>query len=390
MAHEVAGDSGTTLQLDVLDDFEALQGLADEWRELAARAEGYGVAQSLLWARAGWLTRRAPGREVRCVTVRSDGELVCIWPWLRVRQGRVRLLEPLGSGGHEEYAAPLIADGTQVDRVLRLALEAVAADADVVRFSNVWAGSELDRLVRRTGLVRAAKGTPSPLIRFGGFATWKDYQASRPRKLISDLRRQNRRLAELGRPEIVSAQSNDQILSGVDWLLAHKRAWLDVKGIRGAWLWTDQSREFLAATLIAGLEHGDVRLFLLNLDGRTIAAAYCLVDSRRFEFFIVANDPAFENLSPGKILVEFIARWAFERGLEFDFRMVATDYKLRWANAEAVSTTWFVALTPAGLPTVAWIAVRHAAGAARRGLASRVGRGRIQAIKRRLGLTHSG
>ena len=72
--------------------------------------------------------------------------------------------------------------------------------------------------------------------------------------------------------------------------------------------------------------------FALDLDARPIAGGICLVSNSTLEFFVSALDPAYSKFSPGNLLIEDIVRWCLPRGLDFDFRLTADPYKLRWMD----------------------------------------------------------
>lgn len=52
--------------------------------------------------------------------------------------------------------------------------------------------------------------------------------------------------------------------------------------------------------------------------------------------------------SPGKLLLEEIARWAFERGLILDLRMGHEPYKTRWADQFGTASFYVLPVTWAG------------------------------------------
>jgi CelD/BcsL family acetyltransferase involved in cellulose biosynthesis len=68
---------------------------------------------------------------------------------------------------------------------------------------------------------------------------------------------------------------------------------------------------------------------------RTIAAAVCFMSHRTLHFHHTAFDAEFAELSPGKLLLYFIIRDAFNRGFrEVNLGLSKDDYKYWWSNRE--------------------------------------------------------
>lgn len=356
----------------------ALQAVAPEWDALAASCPRHSAAQTFLWAWAGWITR-APNDGLCCVTLRQGARLVCVWPFLAAASPALRTLKPLGSGIDEEYGGPLLATDLEPGRLVAVAWAALRREADVVLIYNVEAGSPVDVELQRSSPGCCRQPSATSFISFEGYATWKDFTSSRPRKLISDLRRQNKRLAGLGQLAFGPIDDPDAIASGVKWMVAQKREWLRANRLESPWLYEAQAEAFLIRAATDAVRPQDprlgaTRLFLLTLDGRNIAAGYILVNPCSFEFYITVYDPALENYSPGKVLIERLVRWSFERGLPFDFRMAPAAYKERWANRSAWVASFTIAATARGLPRVAAAHVEASVQVARRAAGSLIRR----------------
>ncbi len=385
----VSAETAPALSVDIVDDDAAFRALKTAWEALAARVPDHSAGQTYAWCRAGWDTAPADGRTLQCITVRSGGRLVGVWPFVKRRRGLANVLEPLGSGGHEEYGGPLVEDGPEAEEITRLAWRTLRGLGDVVILYNIRVDAPLNRMIGDAGLACSSQTTPSPIIEFAQFATWADYEASRSTQLFSLLRRRKRKLERMGRLSFAVAQGEAAIAAGVDWLLSHKRNWMDAKGLPGDWLRTEQSRAFLALAAIDSQRSGGpkwdrVQLFLLTLDDKPIAGVYALVNPGSFEFYIVANDPAYNAVSPGNVLIEHLVRWAYDRGLTFDFRMVAASYKERWSNATTHWTSFRIACTWRGLPEIYRARSRSAVRAAKQALARRLDPKTREQIKRLL------
>jgi len=70
----------------------------------------------------------------------------------------------------------------------------------------------------------------------------------------------------------------------------------------------------------------------VKVDGIPVAASVNLVGPKSVEGFITTYDEAFSTYSVGSLLVDFLVRWSFASGRDFDFRVLHAEYKARWAN----------------------------------------------------------
>lgn len=80
-------------------------------------------------------------------------------------------------------------------------------------------------------------------------------------------------------------------------------------------------------------QNGWLRLNFLSSQRQPVAAAYGFVFGGRYSYYQSGMDPAWEKLSPGKILIFEIIKEEFGRGTrEFDFLGGQSSYKTFWAN----------------------------------------------------------
>jgi CelD/BcsL family acetyltransferase involved in cellulose biosynthesis len=84
-------------------------------------------------------------------------------------------------------------------------------------------------------------------------------------------------------------------------------------------------------------------VFALKLNGRAIAAQLNSVDGARLEGFIAAYDPEYSKYGPGQLLHERCLSWAFEHGLDYDFRIGSEPAKYFWSNRVAQATNYVFA-----------------------------------------------
>ena len=72
----------------------------------------------------------------------------------------------------------------------------------------------------------------------------------------------------------------------------------------------------------------------LRHGGKPIAEQWGFVHKGRYYAYVASWDPAYEEASPGKLIMEEVLRACHARGVEVaDFLMPAARYKLTWAEA---------------------------------------------------------
>jgi CelD/BcsL family acetyltransferase involved in cellulose biosynthesis len=325
--------------------------LAAEWDDLAARCPGHYFAQTHQWADAAWrLIAKPRGRQLQCLSLRSQNRLVGVWPLAVERGGKLRIVRPLGTEG-SEYSAPLVEPGPDLAARTRLLWSAAAKLGDLVVLPNVRAHTPLAGILNGSSLWRAPDlAAPAPFIAHRDYADWAAYQKTLSASLRHKLRRVRRRLAEKGAVTL-GAEPPEGSAALVDWMLERKKRWLDDQGLRSDWIGRTDYREFLVA--MANRADAKVMLFALKLNGVPIAAQLATVDPTRFEAHIGVYDPQWSFYAPGQILTEYCLNWAFERGLDFDLRVGEESYKRDWAPRSCDTTTWYVATTWRGLSVAA-------------------------------------
>jgi CelD/BcsL family acetyltransferase involved in cellulose biosynthesis len=382
-----ASTPGVTLLLDE----DRLWALREEWSALFARAPGAHFSQSFAWASNAWkYVARPRGRQLVCIVLRENDRLVGLWPLVVYTDRGARVLRPLGYEG-SEYSLPLV-EGADEAAATRLETVWAAArkTADLAFLPQLKTGSAFADAVRRASMPIASWWpAPAPFVSRAAYADWPQYQAALSSSLRREIGRARRRLAEHGSVTI-ERESADRCSEVIDWMIGHKSRWLSTTGRVNDWIDNPQYRDFLVA--LARTRDGDdggIAVFALRVEGRPVAGYVLSFDRTRAEGLLVTHDPAWRAGSPGSVLAEHVIRWAFERGLDFDFRPGDEAYKDRWGTASIATSTWLVACTWRGVPRVAWLRLKLAAGAARMRAVQRLPDGlrrRLRAVARTLGI----
>ena len=216
--------------------------------------------------------------------------------------------------------------------------ELAAAGEAIGRFCRGWGQVRLDALDGAWwGLppllegIRAAGLIPLCFDHFGNWhesvagRSWGDYLAARPGALRETIRR------HLGQADRDPAATLEVIGSAAA-LEAGIAAYEDV--YRRSWKQPEPYPRFGAALMREAAEAGVLRLGLLRLAGRPIAAQYWTVAGGTATLLKLAHDEAARARSPGSVLTAAMIRFLLQREpiAELDFGRGDDAYKALWAG----------------------------------------------------------
>jgi CelD/BcsL family acetyltransferase involved in cellulose biosynthesis len=193
------------------------------------------------------------------------------------------------------------------------------------------------------------------------------YLRARRAGFLADLRRRRRRLAEQG--EVTFEASRGGTGSGplLDELLAlEAKGW---KAARGTAIAARAStRRFYAGVTAWAAARGTVRLLVLRLDGRPLAALLGVQEDGVHYLLKGGFDPAYARYSPGQLVLAEAIGHAFADGLtRIELGGGADPYKLQWTDAVR-DRVGVGAFAPTVRGSLGWILVARA-----RPLAERAG-----------------
>ncbi len=320
----------TDIQIDLLHTTAALEALVPEWLVLWQQSPTAKPFQHPAWLVSWWHHFHQP--DLCVATIRCQGTLSGILPlYIYFDRDRDEHQLLLLGAGTSDYLDGIFAPHCTPDSILR-ALQAVAA-------AGTWQTAHLTQLLPQSPLYRAIqnRGTPYP-----GEPT-----SHCPARSIADLPKKVRaevlyfRNAAIGKGELnlrlATAQTCPQDLQTLVTL--HTAVWRQ-RGEAGVLAdpavlaWHDEAiPQLLAADLL--------RLYMLSLDGVTIAALYALIDppreARTAYFYLVGHAPQHAAFKPGTLLTAMASEHAAREG-------VTTLDMLR--GEEAYKAFWRVQQTP--------------------------------------------
>jgi CelD/BcsL family acetyltransferase involved in cellulose biosynthesis len=312
------------MQVVEITDPDELEALRPEWRALVEACPHASPFQSPEWLLA-W--REAFLRSgLWALAVRDGARLVGLAPlYIHVAEDGARQLTLLGNGLSDRLdliAAPGPAAG--VATALFEQLTRRRELWDVCDFRDLPAGSPvLAAAVADVAEDVVEPEPPCPTLDLS------DAGAVPPKRRRQDLDRCARRLAEQGRAVCRTADAGSLADDLGHLMRLHAARWAR-RGEPGvlADAAVKDFHERASAALLAG---GGLRLDLLELDGRPIAAHYGFRRGGRGYSYIHGYDPAFAACAPSRLLLAHVIAEARRDGLaEFDFLRGAEPYKYEW------------------------------------------------------------
>lgn len=281
-----------------------------DWWELWRRDPAATPFQSPAWL-VPW-REQFGGSESFVLTVRQGGRLMGLLPLFR-HQGRLLLW----GAGVSDWLDGVFDPGLDAE-ALTAALAKLAAPLDFFQ-------------LRKESPLLAMRPPPGwdEQAGAGEKCVGMALPARLSAKMWGNLRYYRRRAARAGaaEPELAGAGCLDELveLHGRRWGERHLPGVLADPRVLA---WHRRAAPQLEA---AGL----LRLYVLRMEGRTVAALYVLAAKQRAFYYIGGFDPDFSTLGLGTIMVgHAISEAEREGALSFDFLRGSEAYKYRWGASD--------------------------------------------------------
>ena len=337
--------------------FHTLEALPPDCESLFAAGARHSFHLGRLWFRTVLAEAMPADAQPLFLLYRTSNGPGVLLP-LRTRAGGARLeaLSTPYSCLYQPLTAPAATAG-----------ELFAAGQAFGRFCRGWAQLRLDALDAGwpglPPLLAGAREAGLVALRFDHFGNWHepvagrpwaDYLAARPGALRETIRRR------LGQAERDSRVTLEMIGAAGAALAAGIVAYEDVYA--RSWKRKEPFPRFSAALMRAAADAGALRLGLLRLDGRPVAAQYWVVTGGTASVLKLAHDEAARARSPGTVLTAAMIRGLLdrERVTELDFGRGDDGYKSLWAGQRRprIGVVLVNPRRPAGLLTLG----RHVLG----------------------------
>lgn len=314
---------GSALRVELVD---GLDEVAAEWHRLGEQSRN--LFATWQW-HSTWWRHFGSGHRLCIAACRdSSGALVGLLPAYFARAlGPLRLVRLLGHG-HGDRLGPICApdDRDRVGAALRAALRKRPWRNALLLAEELPAEDRWNALFGGRVLARSA----SPVCEIAG-ATWEDLLATRSSGLRKQVRYQERRLEREHSLRYRMVEDAGALPAALDTLFQlHGARW----GEQGSAAFSASEafhREFAARAL----ERGWLRLWLLELDGRGVAAWYGFRFGEADWHYQSGRDPRWDRYSVGAVLLAHTIRDSVESGVpRYLFLRGDESYKLRFATSD--------------------------------------------------------
>lgn len=344
------------MKIEIINETQALKALQPEWKDLCARVPGHRYNQTFDWLWRGWecvLSKK--NRKLHVIVGRWDGRAVLIWPVVVHNHFAWQMLGLLGSDP-TECPDVLVEPGPETLKWLHAAWKIITygSGIDVIDFRYVREDSPIAPLLEGAASARKIYSR-APFVACDSWTNSASYFESLSSKFRRDQRRQRRRLAERGSVAFEIAETAMDVRETLRWLLIHKTAFLDQRGIEEHWFRRREHHAFLQSVAMDAHSSGNLYLTRLCVDGTIIAALLGFLFKGRLDAVVMTYDSAWQTYSPGRILIEECLKWSFEKQIGiFDFRMNVTRLKQNWAKSSVRVGGYLIPCTFLGRIYVAW------------------------------------
>ncbi len=311
-------------------EFESLSG---EWLDLWNRVPEAAPFQAPQWLLPWW--KNLGGGPLRVVVFRDSGRLIGLaplfihtWP-----DGRVRRISWIGSGisDHLDILVEPAYSAAAAGMLFRH-LQERRTEWEIADFQELGPESPLLK-IPGTGDLRArvVNGEVCPVLTLA--PTVERFRAGLNKGQKRSLLRAERKLKEAGDVSLKTAGAPEFCSALEDLFRLHKASWTakDSPGV----LADSAVQRFHCEAGGAFLQTGNLRLYSLEVGGRTIASLYTLVNRERVYGYLGGFDPGLDKFSPGSVLLGRVMEDCIRRGArEFDFLRGAENYKYAWGAAD--------------------------------------------------------
>jgi len=335
-----------------VERLESLDAARAECELLCARDAN--IFTTFEWMSAWW-THLRDGEALRLAACRdAGGAAVGLLALVTRRERGLQVVRLLGHGPSDRLA-PICApeDRPRVAAALRRALH--DSDVDLFLGEQMPADDGWGPAIGATVLEREA----NPVLHIGAIG-WEEFLARRSSNFRQQVRRRERRLARRGELRYRLADDPARLAADLDTLIdLHDARW----SARGSTAFAGARRELHHEFAAQALARGWLRLWLLEIDGRAVAAWYGFRYAGAEWYYQSGRDMSAGNDAVGFVLLCHTIREAMNDGMR-EYRLLRGDeaYKARFADRDPGLQTVALALSARGRTALAAKLARPAAG----------------------------
>ncbi len=326
------------LRVEQIDDIDALQDYREAWDTLLSRSPNSDLFGSYEWL-TSWLNAFWRGKPIAFLFVWRGERLVGLVPLLRDVAGELwcpkTLTLPVNPQTRREDIVYEGEPGEIVDAALgylrqrgkrvKIGLKRVRDDAATLRV--------LPEVAERHHMLTSTKpDTEAPILELE--KDWQSYLSSRSRHFRSELRRKRKAMAGAGAVELRVVSAPEEVDGAMDEVFSIERdSWKEDEGTS---LTTETGlTTFFRELALRCARSGWLRIYLLQLDSRSIAHVFGVVFDSQLYALKTSYRQEYRHLSPGAVLFGYVV----EDGFAQRYRLL--DFlgdRSRWKNEMATGS----------------------------------------------------
>jgi CelD/BcsL family acetyltransferase involved in cellulose biosynthesis len=307
-----------------------------EWKELLKRDPDRHIFATPEWQRCWWEEFSA-GKEIHTLEMRRDAELVALVPLYLKRDDGRSILRLIGGIDLTDYLGPICAleDRGDVAEATVAWLQDAGIAWDEFDGHNMpvplgFAEYLVDHADRRGFDITLTQEETSAVLVLPD--SWEAYERSLDSKERHELRRKRRRFVREHPDAQMRSATQETLQEDLETFVEMHRG---AEGMKGHFM-KPEIATFFRRVAEALMPLGWLRLDLLEIGGRAVAATFGFQLENTFYLYNSAYEPEVRRLSPGLVLVSHLVERAIDEGRQrFDFLRGPERYKYQ-LGAEAL------------------------------------------------------
>jgi CelD/BcsL family acetyltransferase involved in cellulose biosynthesis len=263
-------------------------------------------------------------------------------------KGPWKVIRPVGPAT-AEFTEPLIKKGEHSVEIAAVLWQVVKENsgADLINLPFVREPTPLNAVLsQEPNVIGKDPDFFHHLVWPEGANTWDCYYNTLGSNHRKKLKQRMRALEKQGKVTYEHVTEPEEMVPYIHWILENKREWAKHVGLKnpGYWLTSDVYIHFLSAWARDQSRPERVRVDLLKLDNKVVAAFVVCACNTWLEWIIGGYDGQYTKNSPGMYLQYSFVKWGFDANLEPDFGIGSEDNKKFWCGSRSGnSTTYHVA-----------------------------------------------
>jgi CelD/BcsL family acetyltransferase involved in cellulose biosynthesis len=318
--------------ISIISSLEELASLKPDWDILYNKQVTTTPFSGFDWT-AIWWKYNSDRKKLYVFVVRDEAQKVIgIAPFCISIKNGSKTMRFLGYG-NSDYLDILIEPGKE-ETCLSLILDHLYKNAsfwDMLELNDIPESSPCFKMlqgkINRNKLAgKIVTSLICPYLHWG--KTYQEYLSTKSSNFRYDLKRKMKRAQKLG---AISFEILDNASGIQEFASIYEKRW--EKKDTNATIRKASGQKLLEEAVQAWAEQKILKIPVLKLDGKIIAFCLGFIAQGRFYYYIPSFDPAYIQLSPGKLLVEYIIQNFQALGVqEIDFMKGEERYKTEWSD----------------------------------------------------------